>query len=365
MKVCVIYNGAPHYREGIFNLIEKEFDCDWFFGPGYGNIKQLPLTMFRNARILKRINLISAFYWQKGEVELLLSKKYDVFLILGESPNLSTFWGMLLHNIFNRKRKLYTWSHGLRRKLGGIRGVYSQFFNYQPYGIFVYGDYACKYMANHGFNSERLYPIHNSLNYDEQVVFRGNFSNIYVDHFHNNRPVLFFIGRLTMVKRLDLILSAMVILKKKSIFVNCVFIGDGPVRNQLEDIVKKENLMSQVWFYGPCYNEKEKSELIANADLCVAPGNIGLTAMDSLIYGTPAITMDNFGMQMPEFESIIPGVTGNFFKETKLDDLADQIAKWLNSGKSREEIRQNCYKVIDEKWNPYYQIEIIKQNLNP
>ena len=73
--------------------------------------------------------------------------------------------------------------------------------------------------------------------------------------------------------------------------------------------------------------------------------------------------MDNFGMQMPEFESIISGVTGSFFKEDDTNDLAKQIAIWLTNEKSREEIRSNCYKVIDEKWNPNYQIEIIKQHL--
>lgn len=365
MKVCVIYNGAPHYREGIFKLIEKEFDCDWYFGPGYGNIKQLPLSMFKKATLLKRVNLVSAFYWQKGEVGLLLSKKYDVFLILGESPNLSSFFGMLLHNIFNRKKKLYTWSHGIRRRLCGIRGIYSSIFNHLPYAIFVYGDYARKYMGEHGFNSERLFPIHNSLNYDEQIRLRENFTSIYTDHFHNNNPVLFFIGRLTAVKKLDMIIYAMAILKKQNILVNCVFIGDGPVKKELEQIVSEKKLEAQVWFYGPCYNEIEKSELIANADICIAPGNIGLTAMDSLVYGTPAITMNNFGMQMPEFESIIPGVTGSFFKENDTNDLAKQIAIWLTNGKNREEIRHNCYKVIDEKWNPNYQIELIKKHLKP
>ena len=31
-RVCIIYNFAQQYREGIFRLLDKEFDCDWFFG---------------------------------------------------------------------------------------------------------------------------------------------------------------------------------------------------------------------------------------------------------------------------------------------------------------------------------------------
>lgn len=365
MKLCLIYNGAPHYRDGIFKLVEKEYDCDWFFGPGYGKIRQLPMSMFKNATVLQRKNLPLAFFYQKGEIKTLLSKKYDIFFILGETPNASTWLGMILHNLFNRKTKVYYWSHGYQRDRGFLRNIFERLFMKLPYASFIYGDYAIDFMIKDGFDKSKLFPIHNSLNYDEQVALRGNITNIYKDHFKNDSPVLIFIGRLTPIKKLYLIIEAMDILRQKGIHVNCVFIGDGDVKEDLQSLVELKKLKDSVWFYGACYSEMEKSVLIANAYLCVAPGNIGLTAMDSLVYGTPAITMNNYGMQMPEFEAIREGVTGAFFQEDSAEDLAKQIYKWLNIGFNREQVRLNCYKEIDEKWNPEYQIEIIKQNLKP
>ena len=80
-----------------------------------------------------------------------------------------------------------------------------------------------------------------------------------------------------------------------------------------------------------CFDEKINAELIYNADLCVAPGNIGLTAMHVLMFGCPAISHNNFKWQMPEFESIIPGHTGDFFEYDNVEDLARSISQWFTS----------------------------------
>lgn len=136
------------------------------------------------------------------------------------------------------------------------------------------------------------------------------------------------------------------------------------MRQLLEAEVAKYQLRDNTWFYGACFDEKTNAELIYNADLCVAPGNIGLTAMHVLMFGCPAISHNNFKRQMPEFESIIPGQTGDFFEYDNVDDLARSISRWfaLKSG-CREEVRKTCYKEIDDYWNPHYQLNLIKKCL--
>ena len=142
------------------------------------------------------------------------------------------------------------------------------------------------------------------------------------------------------------------------------FIGGGEKTEELKTLTKSLGLESQVWFYGPCYDEKELSSLIYNADLCVAPGNIGLTAMHSMVFGTPCITHNDFPYQMPEFEAIKEGITGTFFKRDNVEDLAAQIDKWFETnGKKRGVVRNACIKEIDDEWNPYFQIGVLKKNL--
>ena len=101
-------------------------------------------------------------------------------------------------------------------------------------------------------------------------------------------------------------------------------------KEELLNLVKSLKLDRQVWFFGACYDESKIAELIFNANVCVSPGNVGLTAIHSLSYGTPVITHDSFSHQMPEFEAIIPNLTGNFFEEGNLQSMNEVIEKINN-----------------------------------
>ena len=221
-------------------------------------------------------------------------------------------------------------------------------------------------MISKGINPNKMTCIYNSLDHDAELKRRSIVSeNVIQNHFGNNYPVLFFIGRLLYSKRLDLLITAMKILQQKyDMKVNCILIGEGPAKEELSKLSDENHLTDRVWFYGACYDEDEISQLINHSDICVSPGNIGLTAIHSLTYGTPIITGDDFTHQGPEFEVIQPGVTGNFYKQNNVDDLAKTIYDWFKDVPERDKLRQTCYKVIDEKWNPYYQIDVIKKVLN-
>lgn len=67
---------------------------------------------------------------------------------------------------------------------------------------------------------------------------------------------------------------------------------------------------------------------------------------------------------MPEFEAIREGVTGMFFRRDDVENLAEKIDEWfITKGESRQDVREVCMKEIDEQWNPYFQIEVLKKNL--
>ena len=97
----------------------------------------------------------------------------------------------------------------------------------------------------------------------------------------------------------------------------------------------------------------------------MAPGNIGLTAIHALMFGCPAITHNDFKWQMPEFEAIHAGATGDFFERNNVKDLADVISRWISNNVSRrEDVRLACYREIDEQWNPEFQMEVIEKAIN-
>ena len=159
-------------------------------------------------------------------------------------------------------------------------------------------------------------------------------------HFINENPTVIVIGRLNFRKKLHYLIEAIYILKKNKCPLNLVIVGEGEDKSKLEEIVQERGLDKNVWFYGACYDESENAELIYNADLCVVPGDIGLTAIHCLMFGCPCITHNNWALQGPEFESIIDGITGTFYEHDNVEDLSNKINNWLiNNQENRQFLR--------------------------
>lgn len=363
MKLCLIYNYAQHYRTSIFKLIDREFDCDFVFGDSMGDVKKMDYALLKGNVKEVHNRKFGGAYFQKGVLKL-LKQRYDRYIMLGETRCIST-WLFLLLSKFYSKKKVYLWSHGWYGKESRIERIIKKVFFKLADGVFLYGNYARELMIKEGFNKDKLSVIHNSLAYDEQLATRSKLKKeeIYAEHFGNSNKNLVFVGRLTEVKKLDMILHVMAKCKTDGKEYNLTLIGEGEKKDELEKLTKESGLENNIWFYGSCYNEVELGGLIYNADLCVSPGNVGLTAMHSLVFGTPVLTHDHFPLQMPEFESIKEGETGCFFRYNDIDSLAQKINEWFEVLHDREEVRKKCMKEIDEYWTPYYQIEVLKNNL--
>ena len=364
-KVCMFFNDLALYRKAIYKMLDEEYDCDWYIEDIDTGVKEFDESELKKVERLP-VKSLGPFYRVDG-LSKILKKNYEIYFMLGATRNLSLITFCLKKIIFYPQKRVYFWTHGYYGKESWIeKTLWKRPIMKFADAIFTYGDYARKLMIDDGFDEKRIYPIHNSLDYEHQLNLRKEMaeSDIYSSHFNNKNPVLIFIGRLTEIKRLDLFLEAVGVLNNQGESYNVIFVGDGSEKQNLESLTYKLGIQEQVWFYGACYDEKTNAELIYNADLCIAPGNIGLTSIHALMFGCPAISHDRWDLQMPEFEAIKPSVTGDFFKYGSVDDLALKIHRWFENNKDRkEEVRNACYEEIDTNWNPYYQMNIISKNL--
>ncbi len=366
MKLCLIYNYAQHYRSEIFSLISKTFDCDFVFGDYMADVKKMDYSLLRGNVTENRTYIFRGCSFQKGMLRQLF-KNYTHYILLGDTRSISTWLFVAISRLFYPEKKIYYWTHGWYGKETILESALKKIFYRLPNGgIFTYGNYARELMINKGFDPSKIHVIYNSLSYDSQIKIREKLrkTTIYADHFGNSNSNLFFIGRLTPIKKLDQILYAMHKCRQKGYRYNLTLIGSGEKLEYLKNVVKCLGLEECVWFYGSCYNEIEISNMIYNADLCVAPGNVGLTAMHSLVFGTPVITHNDFKWQMPEFESIKEDLTGTFFEIDNIDDLSNRIINWFSKHSSdRQFVRDACTAEIDRRWNPYNQIQVLKNVL--
>lgn len=362
-RICCLFNYASHYREEIYLKMEQGLGCDFIFGDiEEKRIKKVDYSLFnQNVEELHTIVVWGNFNWIKGYVGKSFLKKYRQYILTGEPYCLSS-WLVLLFNRLQGK-KTYLWSHGWYGDETRIKRILKKVYFGLANGILLYGEHAKKLMMQQGFSEDQLYVIYNSLSYEKQLQIRNRLqkTDVYAKLFKNDYPVLIFTGRLTKGKKLGQLLEAQKLLIDKGLIVNVFVLGDGEERHRLLSITDVLGTSDRVCFYGACYDEEKIAEYYYNATACVSPGNVGLTGIHAMTYGCPVISHNSFGEQMPEFEAIVDGVTGVFFKKDNVVDLADKIEKLI--GADKDVFKNNCFDLIDTKFNTRKQMEVLKQVL--
>ena len=371
-NVAIVYHYIAHYRLPIFKELANVSDINFQFFTGFEtdqNIKiadanTLSKEGIKYFELSNRWLFKNKFLWQKKLILELISNDYDTVIFLGNPNFLSTWAALFFCKIKGIKTIL--WTHGYTRKLNFIKILVFKIYWMLTDKIFLYGNFAKVNMIRLGVDANKLVVIYNSLNYQYQVAIRNNLINtdIFKSRFKNNYPVLIFVGRLTKNKKLYQILQAQKLLFAQGAVFNLVLVGKGEDENRLKEFATLHGLFKHCWFYGETFDEIEIANLFFNSNLCVSPGNVGLTAMHSLVYGIPVITHNNFNNQMPEFESIISGETGEYFEENNIENLSLVLKKWLDlNSMNTSKIRLNCFRIIDKYYNPVYQKEQILAHL--
>ena len=364
MKLCCFFNYAPHYRESIYKAIDETFDTQFYFGREVeynknSGIKKLDYTVFKRAPIeFENKIILKKFLWRTKLIPLAF-KNFDSYLLTGDL-SFSYIPFLLICRILGKK--VYGWGHGPKTKDGKVTPIFWWFIK-KLTGFFSYGENGRQRMIALGYPKDKVHVIYNSLNSN---IFpnRSLLSNIYIDKFGNHNPTIIFIGRLISDKRIDKLIELLKKLYINNKPCNLVIVGNGPSKEELLNISDQNGLNDRIWFYGACYDDNINSKLLYNADLCITPGNVGLTALHSLTFGTPVISHNCFDCQGPEYEAIQPYKTGLLFEKDNYDDCYAKTCEWLEFAKGRrEEIRRNCYDMINGKWNSRNQIKILKRVL--
>jgi glycosyltransferase involved in cell wall biosynthesis len=319
-----------------------------------------PAARFRRAPV--RVELGHVVY-QSGLCRLALDSRIGCIIYEGSPYYISTWLSALLGRCMG-KRVLF-WTHGWLERESGLKGFIRRLFYRIPNALLLYGSKARSIGITMGFAPGRLHIVYNSLDYDAQRCIRENLASS--DHrtvrarlFSDpDLPLVICTSRLTKACRFDLLIKAQSILFSEGHRINVLLVGDGPERGPLERMAAQRSLPTVL--FGACHNEQVLGSLFLSATVTVSPGKIGLTAMHSLAYGVPVITHDDPARQGPEWEAIIAGRTGEFFRRNDPRDLADVIRRWTLAPVPSASVRDACYEVIETRYNPQAQAEAINR----
>lgn len=367
-RVSIVYDSFPHYREGIIRCLNnsKLFKYDF-----YGSITSRDLSIkafdFTAEYNFNHIPLyeIGPFTIQKNIFNKLRKSESNCFILLGNPYFIST-WLLVIYFRLARY-PVYLWTHGWLSKDENIfKRIFRNLFFSLADGLFLYGQRAKEIGVSQGFDLSKLHVINNSLDFLYQTeIFNRIQKNYSIEYkseleFSIEKKIIICSARLTKKCRFDILLNAVSLVQQNTLnSIQVVLVGDGPEKQSLEELAIMLDL--DVIFWGACYDEETLCKLYYVSDLTVSPGKVGLTAIHSMTYGTPVLTHNNFDNQMPEHETILPGITGDFFEENSVDDLARVIQLWFS--KNPVKPTKNCVNQIYKYYTPDFQRNIIEKTI--
>jgi glycosyltransferase involved in cell wall biosynthesis len=101
-----------------------------------------------------------------------------------------------------------------------------------------------------------------------------------------------YVGRLIATKKPELLLKAFGVAVRRGAVPaasNLVFVGDGPLKDALQEECRTHNLMQRVRFEGHISDARRLREFYAEALVATSPGYLGLSAIQAFAAGVPML----------------------------------------------------------------------------
>ncbi len=156
-----------------------------------------------------------------------------------------------------------------------------------------------------------------------------------------------YIGRLSYEKGLLTLLKAISIVNSVKLYL----VGDGPMRDAIEQYVRRNNLSNKILLLGYIGDVDRLKEIIRKALFLVFPSEcyetFGLSVVESYVLGKPVI-----GSKIGAIKEVVrDGETGILFESGNAHDLADKIRWLLNHPEKRNEMGKRAKGLVRNEYN--------------
>lgn len=354
-------NVYSHYREPLWSLMieSEEIRFNIFYSKKeYQGIKNSNINKTSRLKpVLTNYSFFDKIYWQSGVVSSVLSSKADGIMFLGEMNLFSTWISILISKL--KKKKIFFWGHGVYGNESYFKMRFRTMFLKLADINFLYGNHAKNILINNGVNENKIQVIYNSIpSTSKKEISSETLNTVFQKHEMMSCDLL-FIGRLTKVKKIDLLFKAFEKAKKINTKLRLFVIGEGKLKLELEK--KFSKILDSVFFLGAVYNEKKLKYYISNSALFVSPGNVGLACIHSLSYGTPVCTHNNINYQMPEAE-VLDDKNSVLFERNNIDSLVDSILKGVKL-KDKPNTSSYCKNSVFINFTPENQFKLLTSKM--
>jgi glycosyltransferase involved in cell wall biosynthesis len=158
------------------------------------------------------------------------------------------------------------------------------------------------------------------------------------------------VARLHPIKGIDDLVTACSLLRDRQVKFECLIVGDGAMRQALQDQVEYLGLRSSIRFAGAVPNEK-LPEIYAQSSLVVLPSHsegLSVVLLEAMASGLPVVATNVGGIP----ELVISGENGQLVDPCQPKSLADAIQKIAClSLAEKEEIGRKNRQKVQESFN--------------
>lgn len=193
----------------------------------------------------------------------------------------------------------------------------------------------------------------------ELHIIPGGFDpSLYCPHHHQSLRDLIFVGRLAPVKRIDLLLEAVAIVKRQRPDVSLAIVGEGVLRSDLERKADDLGIRPNVMFVG---HRNDVAQWLATSRLFVLVSDtegVSLSLIEALACGVPAIVSDVGDLA----DAVQDGANGYLLRDRTPEVIAASILKLLRDEPMRERFaasalessRRYAREQITRKWDEVF-----------
>lgn len=356
LRVGVVAECFPVYRAAVLAELLRNPDVKYYFLGGTEPILAGYRTYIpgRPENFIRlRTRKIGPIRWQQGLLREIAARRFDVLIITGDWAFISTWLGAIVARLLGLP--VLFWTHGWARPERGLRLLVRRCFYRCATSLLLYSEYGRRLAESYGIPANRLFVVHNSLDLPAQdaaaqAIEPASVKEVLERFPDPGLPLVVSSFRLVSDRAVDECISAVAWLGRTGFPVNYLIVGDGPDLPRLQAVAVESG--AAVSFFGPCYDEATLAKIYAAAEVSVAPRMVGLSALQSLAYGTMMVTCDDITLQTPEWEVLEDGVSAVLYTAGDVSALARAMRKVIALSRSGEIDENRLRKRLAESYNP-------------
>lgn len=347
-KVTIIQRIVPHYRVPFFKLLNERLTAlgvafNLVYGQEYSGT--VPISIPIEAPwAVKICNCYvpgpgGKFVWQPAWSH---AKSSDLIIVEQASAYLLNYW-LLLYRRFGGAKVAY-WGQGVNVRAENPNSIPEQVKSWLLKEVdwwFAYTALTYGIVEKRGFSADRITVVENAVDNEQ---FRGALESVTERDVYRLKnslgittgPVGLYCGAFIPPKRIDFLIDACHLLKRRFPGLHVVLMGSGPEEDKGRSAAAE---FPWIHYVGPKF-DGERAVYFKASEVLLQPGTIGLVSIDSFVAGLPLFTTV-LASHGPEITFIRHGENG-FIAPNELNAYVDAVCNYLKSDELKTKLKNGC-----------------------